>query len=94
MKLCNILTNYKQFISNTFNEYFTSIFTVETGIVPSYESSRIVIPDISITEEGVFAALLKGMLNRNLDSPKNAAKACNGMLQTPKHHSYSDISNG
>uniref|UniRef100_A0A6B0U2M7 Uncharacterized protein n=1 Tax=Ixodes ricinus TaxID=34613 RepID=A0A6B0U2M7_IXORI len=34
------------------------------------------------------------MLNRNLDSTKHAAKACNGTPQTPKHHSYSDISNG
>lgn len=50
MKLCNILTNNKQIISNAFNEYLTSIFTVETGIVTSYESSRMVISDISITE--------------------------------------------
>ncbi|KAG0419891.1 hypothetical protein HPB47_003814, partial [Ixodes persulcatus] len=67
MKLCNIPTNHKQLISNAFNEYFPSIFTVETGIVPRYQSFRIVIPDISITEEEVLAALL------NLDVRKSHA---------------------
>lgn len=56
----------KSAIAKTFNNYFSSVFTINDGGSPEYRGSAMGVPDVQVSQEGIFEALL------NLNTKKSS----------------------
>lgn len=65
MKQSSDTSNEKQLISNAFNDYFLSMFTVDHAIDPEYDVPRRTIPKFTISEEGFLAAICNLIISKS-----------------------------
>lgn len=64
----------KSAIAKTFNNYFSSVFTINDGESPEYRERAIGVPDVQVTQEGIFEALLN-LNTKKSSGPDNVPNA-------------------